>query len=75
MQQLLDENIRSLQALTEALAEEVKGSTVDNRLTPAAQRYKEVILGITVLLPKLQQVRTACTLPAQARSTCENCYE
>lgn len=73
-EQLLDENIRGLQALSEALNDEVQGAMVDNRLTPQAQGYKEIILGITVLLPKLQRVRSIGVPPAPTRpDVCEHC--
>lgn len=75
-EQLLDENIRSLQQLSDLLNDEVKGATVDNHPAPETQGYREIILGITVLLPKLQRARSVCVPSAAARAgVCEHCDE
>lgn len=73
-EQLLDENIRSLQQLSDLLNDEVMGAMVDNHPAPETLSYREIILGITVLLPKLRRARSVCVPSAAARAgVCEHC--
>jgi hypothetical protein len=73
---LLDTSIAQLQTLASFLAEEMgeyRQRTV--RATPEARACKEILLTISVLIPKLQAARYVVADDTQPLRNCVNCEE
>lgn len=65
----MSEALKQLRTLQEVLSEEIRAGTVDNKLTQEGQLYKELQLGVQVMLPKLQRA-LARLLPSDRLSRC-----
>jgi hypothetical protein len=76
-QTVIDQSIRQLQALSTILAAEVQQSLLANSQLPVEKRiYKEALLTVSVLLPKLQLARSVVDAPDPAPPLrCTSCDE
>jgi hypothetical protein len=71
--QLIDQTIDDLQSLSAYLEDEAGGRLADPaRLTPQARMYKEALLTISVLIPKLRAARLSHE-PLRYLRACEAC--
>jgi hypothetical protein len=72
---LIDDSIDKLEQLSALLAEELGSGSAPERLPPDRRIRKEVLLSISVLLPKLHAARS---LPGPAASVprfCPHCED
>ncbi len=71
--QLIDQTLDDLQTLSAYLEDESGGRILDVRqLTPQARAYREMLLTISVLIPKLRAARLAHEPPRRMRA-CAAC--
>jgi hypothetical protein len=71
----LNQTLKQLRVLENVLVDEVRAGTIDNRLTPEARLFKELQLGVQVIVPKLQRA-LAAPLPSDKQLSipgCERC--
>jgi hypothetical protein len=73
---LLDISIAQLQTLASFLAEEM-GTERESTVSPETRACKEILLTLSVLIPKLQAARYVIPRDssAQAGEPCETCNE
>ena len=69
---LIDQSIEQLQELSSLFAAEVQSQPRDVQLSPAKRMRKEVLLTISVLLPKLRAARDFRESLIPSRG-CDNC--
>ncbi len=70
---LIEESIDKLEQLSAALAEELGSGAPSERLPPERRIRKEVLLTISVLLPKLQAARSLPRQPCAPPRLCPRC--
>ena len=63
MKATLEETLRSLEALTASLVEDVRTAPEHEALSPEIRLRKEALLTTRVLVSKLHMVRTLCWPP------------
>jgi hypothetical protein len=73
---LIRESIERLEQLSDFLASEVRANpTMSASLPPEKRISKETLLTISVLLPKLHEVRDAHTQAISAGRYCRHCED
>jgi hypothetical protein len=72
---LLQDSIDKLEQLSAILAEELGSGTAAERLPPERRIRKEVLLSISVLLPKLHAARSLQSQGAAPPRLCPDCEE
>jgi hypothetical protein len=72
---LLQDSIDKLEQLSAILAEELGSGTPAERLPPERRIRKEVLLSISVLLPKLHAAHSLQSQSVSAPRSCPNCDE
>jgi hypothetical protein len=70
---LIEDSIDKLEQLSALLAEELGSGTPPERLPPDRRLRKEVLLTISVLLPKLHAARSLPSHAFSAPRLCPNC--
>jgi hypothetical protein len=70
---LLQDSIDKLEQLSAILAEELGSGTPAERLPPERRIRKEVLLTISVLLPKLHAARSLQSRGVAPPCSCPNC--
>jgi hypothetical protein len=70
---LIDDSIDKLEQLSALLAEELSSGAAPERLPPERRIRKEVLLTISVLLPKLHAARSLPSPTVSLPRFCPNC--
>lgn len=72
---LIEDSIDKLEQLSALLAEELGSASPPEKLPPERRIRKEVLLGISVLLPKLHAARSLQMRAAAAPRFCASCED
>lgn len=70
---LIDRSIAVLESLAASFASEVAAAPAEERLDEARRRRKEVLLTLSILIPKLRAARTPSTPGAPPGRGCAHC--